>query len=70
MLLLSLPACKSPGEWARLRTENEALLREKQRLERLVGQRAGTIAQLHEQVENLAGFGPDRPAACGSWGSR
>ncbi len=62
-LLLLVPACKSPGEWARLRTENEAFRRDKQRLERLVTQRESTIAGLHEQVENLQGFRPDRPAA-------
>ena len=51
-----------PGQRAKLVKENEALRRTKQRLEHTVGERDGTIAALHRQIEHLEGFGPDRPA--------
>ena len=63
VLLMASPACISPGERARLVQENETLRRENKRLQRAVAQRDGTAAALHEQIENLQGFGPDRPAA-------
>jgi len=56
------PACISPGERARLVKDNEALRREKERLERTVAQRDGTIATLHKQIDDLKRLGPDRPA--------
>ena len=61
LLLLVTPACVSPGERARLIKDNEQLRRETEGLERMVAQRDGTIAQLHRQIRDLQGFGPDRP---------
>ena len=60
--MLLLPACISPGEWARMVQENELVHRDKRRLERTVAQRDGTIARLHQQIQHLQGFGPDQPA--------
>ncbi len=62
VLLLTLPACLPPGERARLIQQNEGLRRENERLQRAVAQRNGTVAALYAQIENLQGFGPDRPA--------
>lgn len=62
LLLVTLSACMSPGQRARLVKENETLRRTKQQLEHTVAQRDGTIAALHRQIEYLKGFGPDRPA--------
>ncbi len=62
MLLLTLSACRSPGEWARLHERREVLQRENARLERVVAQRDGTVARLHQQIDNLKSFGPDQPA--------
>jgi len=61
-LLVALSACDSPGLRAKLTKENEALRRDNERLERTVQQRDGTIARLSRQIEDLKGFGPDRPA--------
>lgn len=61
-LSLSVQACVSSGERSKLIQENEALQHDKQRLERVVAQRDGTIARLHQQVDKLEDFGPDRPA--------
>lgn len=52
----------SPGERARLTQENASVRQQKERLERTVGQRDGTIAALHQQIRRLEGFGPERPA--------
>ncbi|UCC28868.1 MAG: hypothetical protein JSU86_11775, partial [Phycisphaerales bacterium] len=60
--LTGVPACRSPGEWARLIKERDALRDDKERLERVVAQRDGTAARLHEQIENLQSFGPEHPA--------
>ena len=62
MLLVVSAGCMSPGARAKLIQESAALRREKERLERTVEQREGTIARLHRQIETLEGFGPDRPA--------
>ncbi len=60
--VLALSGCDAPGRRAKLTQENEALRRDNERLERTVQQRDGTIARLSQQIENLEGFGPDRPA--------
>ncbi len=62
VMLVALSACRSPGQWARLIKDNDALRRDNQRMQRIVAQRDGTIAQLHRQVEHLESFGPDQPA--------
>lgn len=62
LVLTGVPACKSPGEWARLIQQRDALRGDKERLERVVAQRDGTVTRLHEQIENLQSFGPDQPA--------
>ncbi len=59
---LSPLACQSPGEWARLVKENQALREDKGRLERSVSDRDGTISSLSRQVEHLKSFGANRPA--------
>ena len=61
-MTLMAPACVSPGQRARLLTENQTLRDQNTRLERTVAQRESSIAQLHRQIENLKGFPPDRPA--------
>ncbi len=61
-LLLVLASCTSPGLVAGLTKDNESLQREKGRLQRVIAQRDDTVARLGGQVENLKGFGPDRPA--------
>ncbi|MEK7710711.1 MAG: hypothetical protein AAB341_02350 [Planctomycetota bacterium] len=58
---LAALACRSPGEWARLVKENQSLREDKARLERSVSDRDGTITSLHLQIDNLKGFGADRP---------
>ncbi len=62
VLLVALSACRSPGQWARLIKDNDALRRDNGRMKRIVAQRDGTIARLHRQIEHLEGFGPGRPA--------
>ena len=61
LLLLGAPACVSPGERARLIKDNDLLRRETESRQRTIAQRDGTIAQLHRQIRDLQGFGPDRP---------
>ncbi len=63
MLPLTLSACRSAGDWARLSRNNESLERDRQRLTDIIAQRDGQIALLHGRIENLEGFGRDRPAA-------
>ncbi len=55
--------CRSPGDWARLRKDNEALQRDQQRLQDTIARRDALIAALSGQIETLEGFGPDQPAA-------
>ncbi len=62
VMLVALSACRSPGQWARLTKNNDALRRDNERMQRIVAQRDGTIARLHRQIEQLEGFGPGRPA--------
>lgn len=61
-LLLAPVGCTSGAERGRILKENDALRREKERLERTVAQRDATIASLDRQTETLKGFGPDRKA--------
>jgi len=62
LLLITAVSCTSPGERARYIERAETLQRENQRLERSVADRDDTIAALTRQVDELKGFGPDRPA--------
>jgi hypothetical protein len=52
----------SGAERGRILKDNDALRRDKERLERTVAQRDATIASLEQQTETLKGFGPDRKA--------
>ncbi len=62
MLLAAGAGCTTRGELIRVKQENRVLRDTKERLERTVADRDGTIARLHRQVRTLEGFGPDRPA--------
>lgn len=61
-LLLAAGGCASGAERGRILKDNDALRRDKERLERTVAQRDATIASLQQQTETLKGFGPDRKA--------
>lgn len=52
----------SGAERGRILKDNDALRRDKGRLERTVAERDATIASLKQQAETLKGFGPDRKA--------
>ena len=52
----------SGAERGRILKDNEVLRKDKERLERVAAERDSTIASLHQQIENLKGLGPDRPA--------
>jgi hypothetical protein len=60
-LLLATEGCTSGAERGRILKDNDALRRDKERLERTVAQRDATIASLQQQTVTLKGFGPDRP---------
>jgi len=62
LLFLLVSGCVTPGERAKLIKENVSLRNDNERLQRVVAQRDGTIAQLHEQIRNLKDFEPGRPA--------
>ena len=61
-LLLALSGCTSGAERGRILKDNDALRREKERLERTVAQRDATIASLQQQTMTLKSFGSDRKA--------
>jgi len=52
----------SGAERGRILKDNDALRRDKERLERTVAERDATIASLQQQTITLRGFGPDRKA--------
>jgi len=51
----------SGAERGKILRDNDALRRDKGRLERTVAQRDATIASQRKQIDNLQGFAPDRP---------
>lgn len=51
----------SGAERGRILKDNDALRKDKGRLERTVAQRDATVASLQKQIDNLKGFAPDRP---------
>ncbi len=54
--------CISPGARARRVKDNEALRLRVERLERTIAQRDSTIAMMQQQIGELKGYGPNRPA--------
>lgn len=61
-LLLAAGGCAAGAERGRILRDNDALRRDKERLERTVAERDSSIASLQLQIKNLKGFGVDRPA--------
>jgi len=61
-LLLAHGGCMSGAERGRILKDNDALRRDKARLERTVAERDATIASLEQQTITLKRFGPDRKA--------
>ncbi|MCH7491658.1 MAG: hypothetical protein IID05_13315 [Gemmatimonadetes bacterium] len=62
LLLVSVSGCLSPGERATLLQERQVLRETVTRLERTVLQRETTIARLHQQIDTLKDFSPQRPS--------
>lgn len=62
LFLFCVTGCFSGGERARLTQDNQRLRQNVERLERTVGKREAAIAGLNQQIENLQGFDPRRPA--------
>ena len=54
--------CTSPGARARRVKDNEALRLSVEQLDRTVAQRDSTIAMMKQQIAELKGYGPNRPA--------
>ena len=54
--------CTTPGARARRVKDNEALRLRVERLERAIAQRDSTIAMMQQQIGELKGYGPNRPA--------
>ncbi len=59
--MLAAGGCRSGAERGKILRDNDALRRNKERLERTVAQRDATIAAQQKQLEDLQGFDPDRP---------